>query len=395
MNNTGPASPLSAGSHIFLRALSGMAAMSARRVLAAPSLAPLPCIMAHHGSAALRPEHTLAAYARAIADGADHIEPDLVPTRDGVLVARHESQITDTTDIATCPEYATRLRTQTIDGITRTDWFTTDFTLTELRPLCAHERLPAIRPANTRHDGHFDIPTFQGIIDFVAAEAATCGRMIGLIPEIKNATHFRLLGFTPKETFLHTIAAHEYTRYCPLEVQSFETTPLCRLHGRVQAINPQAHLMLLMGERAEHVPDTMGTATPLAFGDFMPPDDLRRVRDYADVIGPSNKDIIPRDADGAWSTPTSLIDDAHRAGLLVQSYTFRPENRFLPAQLRNTAGTMPETRRDQSQKSDAIWTWVLTASLPMPRQRPPCPAGSGPPAIRPVSQAARAPAGSR
>lgn len=98
----------------------------------------------------------------------------------------------------------------------------------------------AIRPANTRHDGHFDIPTFQEIIDFVAAEAATCGRMIGLIPEIKNATHFRLLGFTPKETFLHTIAAHEYTRYCPLEVQSFETTPLCRLHGRVQAINPQA-----------------------------------------------------------------------------------------------------------------------------------------------------------
>ncbi|WP_275954776.1 glycerophosphodiester phosphodiesterase family protein, partial [Komagataeibacter oboediens] len=157
----------------------------------------------YHGAPALRPEHTLAAYARAIADGADHIEPDLVPTRNGVLVARHESQITNTTDIATCPEYATRLRTQTIDGVTRTDWFTTDFTLTELRLLRAHERLPAIRPANTRHDGHFDIPTFQGIIDFVAAEAATCGRVIGLIPEIKNATHLRLLGFTPEETFLH------------------------------------------------------------------------------------------------------------------------------------------------------------------------------------------------
>ncbi|GAO00742.1 glycerophosphoryl diester phosphodiesterase [Komagataeibacter xylinus NBRC 13693] len=193
--------------------------------------------MAHRGAPALRPEHTLAAYARAIADGADHIEPDLVPTRDGVLVAGHKSQITDTTDIATCPEYATRLRTQTIDGVTRTDWFTTDFTLTELRLLRAHERLPAIRPANTRHDGHFDIPTFQGIIDFVAAEAATCGRVIGLIPEIKNATHLRLLGFTPEETFLHIIAAHEYTRYYPLEVQSFETTPLRR---RVQAINPQA-----------------------------------------------------------------------------------------------------------------------------------------------------------
>lgn len=153
--------------------------------------------------------------------------------------------------------------------------------------------------------------------------------------------------------------------------------------------------MLLMGERAEHVPDTMGTATPLAFGNLMPPDDLRRVRDYADVIGPSNKDIIPRDADGAWSTPTSLIDDAHRAGYWYIPTPYRPENRFLPAQLRNAAGTMPETRRDQSQKSDAIWTWVLTASLLIPRQRPPSPAGSGPPAIRPVSQAARAPAGSR
>ncbi|GCE79853.1 hypothetical protein MSKU3_1328 [Komagataeibacter oboediens] len=142
--------------------------------------------------------------------------------------------------------------------------------------------------------------------------------------------------------------------------------------------------MLLMGERAEHVPDTMGTATPLAFGNLMPPNDLRRVRDYADVIGPSNKDIIPRDADGAWSTPTSLIDDAHRAGLLVHSYTLRTENRFLPAQLRNAAGTMPETRRDQSQKSDAIWTWVLTASLPMPP-----PAAAFPCGIRPTSHQAR------
>ncbi|GBQ69909.1 glycerophosphoryl diester phosphodiesterase [Komagataeibacter intermedius NRIC 0521] len=294
--------------------------------------------MAHRGASALRPEHTLAAYARAIADGADYIEPDLVPTRDGVLVARHESLITDTTDVATRPEYATRLRTQTIDGVIRTGWFTTDFTLAELRTLRARERLPAIRTANTRYDGHFDIPTFQEIIDFVAAEAATCGRVVGLIPEIKNATHFRQLGFTPEETFLRTIAAHEYTRYCPLEVQSFEITPLRRLRGQVQAINPQARLMLLMGERTEHVPDTMGTATPLAFGDLMTPGGLRRVRDYADVIGPSNTDIIPRDADGAWGTPTSLIDDAHRAGLLVHSYTFRPENRFLPAQLRNDAG---------------------------------------------------------
>ncbi|MBE7729760.1 glycerophosphodiester phosphodiesterase family protein [Komagataeibacter sp. FXV3] len=323
---------------IMTGALSGMAAMTARRAFAAPSLAPLPCVMAHRGASALRPEHTLAAYARAIADGADYIEPDLVPTKDGVLVARHESHITGTTDVASHPEFAMRRRTQTIDGVSETGWFTTDFTLAELKTLRARERLPDIRAANTRYDGHFDIPTFEEIIDFVAAEAATRGRMIGLIPEIKNATHFHQLGFVPEETFLHTIGAHEYTRYCPLEVQSFEISPLRLLHGRVQAINTQARLMLLMGERTEHVPDTVGTASPVTFGDLMTAEGLRRVRDYADVIGPSNADIIPRDATGAWRAPTSLIDDAHRAGLLVHSYTFRPENHFLPTHLRNDAG---------------------------------------------------------
>ncbi|PYD71116.1 glycerophosphodiester phosphodiesterase family protein [Komagataeibacter swingsii] len=318
--------------------LSGIAAMTTRRTFAAAALVPLPCVMAHRGASALRPEHTLAAYARAIADGADYIEPDLVPTKDGVLVARHESHITGTTDVASHPEFAARRRTQTIDGATVTGWFTTDFTLAELKTLRARERLPDIRPANTRHDGHFDIPTFEEIIDFVAAEAATRGRMIGLIPEIKNATHFHQLGFAPEETFLRAIAAHEYTRYCPLEVQSFEISPLRRLHGQVQAINTQARLMLLLGERTEHVPDTVGTATPLTFGDLMTAGGLRRVREYADVIGPSNADIIPRDAAGAWGAPTSLIEDAHHAGLLVHSYTFRPENCFLPAHLRSDAG---------------------------------------------------------
>ncbi|GCE83449.1 glycerophosphodiester phosphodiesterase family protein [Komagataeibacter diospyri] len=319
-------------------ALSGMAVMTTRQAFAAAALVPLPCVMAHRGASALRPEHTLAAYARAIADGADYIEPDLVPTQDGVLVARHESHITNTTDVGSHPEFAERRRTQIIDGATLTGWFTTDFTLAELKTLRARERLPDIRAANTRYDGHFDIPTFEEIIDFVAAEAATRGRMIGLIPEIKNATHFHQLGFKPEETFLRTIAAHEYTRYCPLEVQSFEITPLRQLRGRVQAINPQTRLMLLMGERTEHVPDMAGTATPLTFGDLMTTDGLHRVREYADVIGPSNADIIPRDATGAWRAPTSLIEDAHRAGLLVHSYTFRPENRFLPTHLRNDAG---------------------------------------------------------
>ncbi|MBB2205651.1 glycerophosphodiester phosphodiesterase [Gluconacetobacter takamatsuzukensis] len=311
---------------------------TSRRARAAASLAPQPLVFAHRGSSALRPEHTLASYARAIADGADYIEPDLVPTRDGILIARHESNIADTTDVSARPEFASRRRTLTIDGETETGWFTTDFTLAELKTLRARERLPTVRPHNTRYDGHFDIPTFEEVIDFVAAESAARGRVIGLIPEIKNSTHFHSLGHTPEETFLRTIATRDYTRYAPLEVQSFETTNLKSLRARVQAINPQARLMFLMGERTDRVPDLMAAGAHTTFGDLMTPEGLRQIRTFADAIGPSNTDLIPRDASGAWLQPTTLVDDAHAAGLLVHSYTCRPENRFLPRQLRNGAG---------------------------------------------------------
>lgn len=319
--------------------LAGTVAMfSARQAYAAPSLVPVPLVMAHRGASALRPEHTLASYARAIADGADYIEPDLVPTRDGVLVARHESNIATTTDVAGHPEFASRKRSVMIDGRTETGWFTTDFTLQELKRLRAKERLADVRAHNTRYDGHFDIPTFEEIIDFVAAEAATRGREIGLIPEIKNSTHFHQMGYAPEDMFLQVIAAHEYTRYCPLEVQSFESGNLKFLYDRVKNINPRARLMFLMGERGERVPDTLTAEQGTTFGELMTLAGLQQVRRHADAIGPSNTDIIPRDASGAWLRPSSLIEDAHRAGLLVHSYTFRPENRFLPLQLRNDRG---------------------------------------------------------
>ncbi|MCE2564504.1 glycerophosphodiester phosphodiesterase [Komagataeibacter sp. FNDCF1] len=348
--------------------LLGMTLLANRQARGAPSLVPQPLLMAHRGASALRPEHTLAAYARAIMDGADYIEPDLVPTRDGVLVCRHESNIAGTTDVATRPEFASRRRTLKIDGEDETGWFTTDFTLAELKTLRARERLPDIRPHNTRYDGHFDIPTFEEVIDFVAALSATLssqqGRVIGLIPEIKNSTHFHRLGLAPEDIFLRTIAAHEYTRSCPLEIQSFETANLRTLYGRVKAINPQARIMLLMGERSDIVPDTLASGRTLKFGDLMTVEGLRGVRQYADVIGPSNTDIIPRDASGAWLEPTTLIDDAHRAGLLVHSYTFRPENHFLPAQLRNgdgdsarnPHGSIAEIRRSLDLGLDGFFT---------------------------------------
>ncbi|KXV59953.1 glycerophosphodiester phosphodiesterase [Acetobacter tropicalis] len=312
--------------------------LGATRSWAAPALVPKPLVFAHRGCSAQRPEHTLASYAKAIADGADFVEPDLVPTKDGILVCRHESNIAETTDVADRPDFANRRRTLSIDGRQQTGWFTTDFTLAELKTLRARERLATLRVHNTRYNGQFDIPTFEEMIDFVAAESAARGRVIGLIPEVKNSTHFHALGFDPEATFLRILAAHRYTQFAPLEVQSFETTNLRRLKDAVKAINPQARLMFLMGERTQTPPDLAAKGQKTTFGDLMKPEGLKEIRTYADVIGPSLTDLIPRDAQGAWQEPTTLVDDAHAAGLLVHAYTCRPENKFLPRQLRNSEG---------------------------------------------------------
>ncbi|MBU2653939.1 glycerophosphodiester phosphodiesterase [Acidomonas methanolica] len=331
---------------------------------AAPSLAPRPLLFAHRGASALRPEHTLASYAKAMADGADFIEPDLVPTKDGVLIVRHESNIADTTDVADHPEFAARRRTMTIDGRPETGWFTTDFTLAEIKTLRAKERLARLRPQNTRYDGHFDVPTFEEVIDFAAAESAARGKVFGLIPEIKNSTHFHRLGFDPEALFLRTIAAHEHTRQAPLEVQSFEASNLRAIREKILAINPQARLLFLMGEARWPVPDLAAAGQATTFGDFMTPKGLAEVRRFADVIGPANTSLIPRDANGAWLEPTRLITDAHAAGLLVHSWTARPENYFLPAQLRNgddpaarnPAGMIAEIRRYLDMGLDGFFT---------------------------------------
>lgn len=338
--------------------------MGVTRSWAAPSLVPKPLVFAHRGCSAQRPEHTLASYAKAIADGADFVEPDLVPTKDGVLVCRHESNIAETSDVADRPEFANRRRTLKIDGRDETGWFTTDFTLAELKTLRARERLATLRVHNTRYNGQFDIPTFEEMIDFVAADSAARGRVVGIIPEIKNSTHFHALGFDPETTFLRIIAAHSYTRFAPLEVQSFETTNLRHLKDAVKAVNPQARVMFLMGERSQTPPDLAAKGEKTTFGDLMKPEGLKEVRTYADVIGPSLTDLIPRDAQGAWTTPTTLIDDAHAAGLLVHAYTCRPENIFLPKQLRNAdgdaarnvKGSLAEIRRYLDMGLDGFFT---------------------------------------
>ncbi|GBR11956.1 glycerophosphoryl diester phosphodiesterase [Acetobacter oeni] len=303
-----------------------------------------PLLLAHRGASALRPEHTLAAYAKAIADGADYIEPDLVPTKDGALIVRHDPDISQTTDVSAHPEFASRRRRLAVDGQHMTGWFSTDFTLAEIKTLRARERLPQIRPQNARYDGQFDIPTLQEVIDFVAAESATRGRLIGIIPEIKHPTFFAGLGLPMEDRVLAVLGAHSYTRTAPLEIQCFETGCLQKLRGKLAGAGVKARLIFLTGGPGEVPGDIQAQGGRTTYGDLMKPAALREIRRYAEAIGPANTSLIPRDPAGRWLEPTTLVRDAHAAGLLVHSYTCRPENVFLPAQLRNDAG--PDARNE-------------------------------------------------
>ena len=316
-------------------------------------------VIAHRGASALRPEHTLAAYAKAIEDGADWIEPDLVSTKDGVLVARHENEISGTTDVAAHPQFASRKTRKSIDGEKTSGWFTEDFTLAELKTLRARERLPQLR--STEHDGQFEIATLEEIIALVASESARRGRVIGLVPEIKHPTHFAGLDLAMEDKLLAALAAHDYTRSAPVEIQSFETGNLKYLRGKV-AKGSNITLLQLMGGRGDHPWDLAATGNSTRYGDLMKPDGLREVATYADAIGPSYKDLDIEQADGRWRS--ALVDDAHAAGLQVHVYTFRPENHFLQRRYRddageaarNEAGSVREIRDHLAAGIDAFFT---------------------------------------
>lgn len=272
-------------------------------------LTPRPIVIAHRGCSGERPEHTLAAYARAIDQGADVIEPDLVPTRDGVLVARHENEIGGTTDVARHPQFAARRTTRTIDGQAVTGWFVEDFTLAELKTLRARERLPELRPANTAFDGRFEIPTLAEIVALAQA------RGVGLYPETKHPTYFAGIGLgtdAPLVAQLH--AAGWSGPDDPVFIQSFEVANLKRIAGltRLRLIQ----LMDGQGGPADGaVPSYAMMATPGG---------LREVAAYAYGIGPNKAQLGRGD----------LVRDAHAAGLRVHPWTFRAENPFLPARFR-------------------------------------------------------------
>ncbi len=328
-----------------------MARMTRRGAVCAGAAAALPggvraqprrkaALYAHRGASALRPEHTLASYAKAIQDGADFIEPDLVSTRDGVLVARHEPDIAETTDVAQRPEFADRRRTLAFDGRQVTGWFTIDFTLAELKTLRCRERLGAkVRPESASYDGLFQVVTWEEMIDFAAAESAARGRVVGLVPELKSSTWHAAHGHDVAETFLRVVAEHRHTRTAPLHVQSFEVDDLKRLRHRLG--RPEnLKLVQLVGAPAERPQDH----AELTYGAMTGPAGLAAMKAYADVVAPNLRGAIPTDAAGRLAAPGRLTPDAHAAGLGVVVWTFRPENLFLPADLRGPGG--PSARHE-------------------------------------------------
>jgi glycerophosphoryl diester phosphodiesterase len=289
-----------------------------------------PIVIAHRGASGYRPEHTLEAYRLAIEMGADFIEPDLVSTRDGVLVVRHENEIGGTTDVAAHPEFAARRTTKTVDGKSVTGWFTEDFTLAELRTLRARERLPQLRPESAAYDGRFGIATLDEVIALAREESAARGRTIGIYPETKHPSYFDSIGLPLEPGLLEALLRAGWTDAAsPVFIQSFETENLRMLRGRTGV-----RLVLLMEDTGAPY-DLVRRADPRTYDDLATPAGLAEIATYADAIGPGKARVIPRGADGRLGAPTSLVADAHAAGLLVHPWTFRAENYFLPAGLQS------------------------------------------------------------
>jgi glycerophosphoryl diester phosphodiesterase len=304
-----------------------------------PPPAPLPVIIGHRGASGYVPEHTLASYFLAIHQGADFIEPDLVSTRDGILVARHENEIGGTTDVGAHPEFAARRCSRIIDGVNLTGWFTEDFTLAELKTLRARERIPALRPANARFDDQFAIPTLEEILDLVRgsdalrAKAAHARgepppRRIGIYPETKHPSYFAGIGLPLEQPLLDSLTRHGYAgRDAPVFIQSFET-------GNLRMLRTMTQIPLVQLIAASGAPFDRAGAADLTYAAMITPTGLAQVAAYADAVGVEKTLVIPRTEQDALGSPTGLVEAAHAAGLLVHAWTFRAENHFLPATLR-------------------------------------------------------------
>ncbi len=294
----------------------------------------VPVVIGHRGAAGYRPEHTLASYALAIEMGADYIEPDLVSTRDGVLVARHENEISGTTDVATRAEFAGRETTRTVGGHQLSGWFTEDFTLAELKTLRAKERLPTVRPANTWYDGRYEIATFEEILDLAEEGGRARGVTIGVYPETKHPTYFDSIGLSLEEPLVEALRSHHLDRpNAPVLIQSFETGNLRELAAMVTV--PLVQLVDIDGAPY----DLVAAGDTRTYRDLMSPSGLADVASYAAAIG-AHKGLLVLDE----TDRSALVTSAHAAGLLVHAWTVRDENRYLDERFR--IGSDPDAHGD-------------------------------------------------
>lgn len=301
---------------------------------------PVPTVIGHRGTSGYRPEHTLGSYQLALDMGAHIIEQDLVPTRDGHLVCRHENDITATTDVSAHPEFASRRTTKKVDGISLTGWFTEDFTLAELKTLRAKERIPGNRQKNTLYDGRWEVPTFEEVLRWADREGRRRGKPVWLYVETKHPTYFRGLGLGLEEPLARLLRRYDRHRaHSPLILQSFEPGSIRRLSKLVAT--PRVVLLSGAGSRPW---DFVVADDPRTTDDLVRPAGLEWMASFAQGIGPTLDLIIPKDGSGRLTTPTTLVRDAHAQGLILHPYTMRNENSFLPADFRR--GTDPHAYGD-------------------------------------------------
>ena len=299
-----------------------------------------PLVIAHRGASGVRPEHTLMAYREAIAQGADYIEPDLVATKDGHLVARHENEIHETTDVAARPEFANRKTTKVIDGESVTGWFTEDFTLAELKTLRARERLPALRAISKAFDGQEPIVTYQEVIDLARAESRRLKREIGTYPEMKHPAYFAGIGLPLEGRLAEVLKRNSLnTRSAPVFVQCFEPEPLKTFGGLSKA---RRVMLVSRGPAPVDVTSEAG---------------LKAIAAFAEGVGPEWPLVVPIEND-ALAAPTPLMARARALGLEVHPWTVRAENAFLPKSLQR--GTGPAAHGDAGALLAALYAAGVT-----------------------------------
>lgn len=315
-----------------------------------------PLVIGHRGASGYLPEHTLESYRRAVELGANFIEPDLVATKDGVLVARHEPNITSTTDVSTRAEFASRKTKKVVDGVQEEGWFASDFTLAEIKTL------RAVQPMAERDqsfNGKYQIPTLEEVLDLAKAEGAKAGRTVGVYPETKHPTYHVNLGLQLEDRLLAILAKYGYTtKASPVIVQSFEVSNLKYLRTKTQVrlvqlvdaddVNPDGTMSLVAPYDKPY--DFAVAGDRRTFASLLTPDGLKEVKTYADGIGPWKPYLIPSkqvdanrdgkaddlngdgkidDRDRVMMPATDVVKNAHAVGLMVHPYTFRSEARRL------------------------------------------------------------------